>query len=128
MLVAAADPVGDPALVLRAAQILNISEDAPRQAEEEGFLTFGTEVSFRHPLVRSAVYRAFGSDEQAEIHRALADATDPAVDPDRRAWHLAQAPACPTTRSLPTWSVRQSGHESEGTCGGGGLPGAFQQY
>ena len=95
LLVASADPVGDPALVWRAAQILGISEDALRQVESEGFLTFGTEVSFRHPLVRSAVYQAFGSDEQAEVHRALAEATDPDIDPDRRAWHRAQATRLP---------------------------------
>ena len=95
VLVAAADPVGNPAVVLRAAQILGILEDAQLKAEEEGFLTFGAEVSFRHPLVRSAVYRAFGSNERAEIHRALAQATDSAVDPDRRAWHRAQATRLP---------------------------------
>ena len=95
VLVAAADPVGDPALVWRAAQILGISEDAPRQAESEGFSTFGAGVSFRHPLIRSAVYQAFGSDEQTEVHRALAEATDPDIDPDRRAWHRAQATRLP---------------------------------
>ena len=94
-LVASADPLGDPALVLRAAQMLGISEDSAHQPELVGVLSFGTEVSFAHPLFRSAVYRAFGSDEQAEVHRALADATDPDIDPDRRAWHRAQATRLP---------------------------------
>jgi DNA-binding NarL/FixJ family response regulator len=95
LLVASADPVGDPALVWRAAQILGISENALSQVEPEGFLTIGTEVSFRHPLVRSAVYQAFGPDEQADVHRALSEATDPDIDPDRRAWHRAQATRMP---------------------------------
>jgi DNA-binding CsgD family transcriptional regulator len=95
LLVASADPVGDPALVWRAARILGISEDAAREAESEGFLNFGAEVTFRHPLVRSAVYQAFGSDAHSEVHRALANATDPEVDPDRRAWHRAQATRMP---------------------------------
>jgi DNA-binding NarL/FixJ family response regulator len=95
LLVASADPIGDPALLRRAAQILGISEDSLLQVESEGFLTLGAEVSFRHPLVRSAVYQAFGSDERATVHRALAVATDPDIDPDRRAWHQAQATRLP---------------------------------
>jgi DNA-binding CsgD family transcriptional regulator len=91
LLVAAADPIGDPVIVWGAAQMLGISEDALLEVESEGFLTLGTEVSFRHPLVRSAVYQAVGSDERAAVHRALAEATDPDIDPDRRAWHRAQA-------------------------------------
>jgi DNA-binding CsgD family transcriptional regulator len=91
LLVAAADTVGDPALVWRTAQILGIPEHAARQVESEGLLTFATAVVFRHPLVRSAVYREFGPDERTEVHRALAEATDPDIDPDRRAWHRAQA-------------------------------------
>ena len=95
LLVAAADPVGDLALVWRAAQRLGIPESAAQTVESDGLVAFGAGVVFRHPLVRSAVYRASGADERSEVHRALAEATDPAIDPDRRAWHRAQATAMP---------------------------------
>jgi DNA-binding CsgD family transcriptional regulator len=89
LLVAAAEPVGDPVLVWRAAGRLGIGVQAA--AETDGLLAIGASVTFRHPLVRSAVYRAASLEERQAVHRALADATDPEVDPDRRAWHLAQA-------------------------------------
>ena len=89
LLVAAAEPVGDPVLVWRAAGRLGI--EVPAAAETDGLLAIGARVTFRHPLVRSAVYRAASLQERQVVHRALADATDRAVDPDRRAWHLAQA-------------------------------------
>ena len=95
MLVAAADPVGDPALVWRAAQRLGIPESAARRVESDGLLALGAGVVFRHPLVRSAVYRAAAAEERSEVHRALAEATDPDIDPDRRAWHRAQAASMP---------------------------------
>jgi DNA-binding CsgD family transcriptional regulator len=95
LLVAAADPVGDLALVWRAAQRLGIPESAAQAVESDGLVAFGSGVAFRHPLVRSAVYRAVGAEERSEVHRALAEATDPAIDPDRRAWHRAQATAMP---------------------------------
>ncbi len=89
LLVAAAEPVGDPVLVWRAAGRLGIGVGAT--ADTDGLLTIGARVTFRHPLVRSAVYRAASPEDRQAVHRALADATDPEVDPDRRAWHLAQA-------------------------------------
>jgi DNA-binding CsgD family transcriptional regulator len=89
LLVAAAEPLGDPVLVWRAAERLGIGVEAA--ADTDGLLTIGTRVSFRHPLVRSSVYRAASPEERQAAHRALADATDPEVDPDRRAWHLAHA-------------------------------------
>jgi DNA-binding CsgD family transcriptional regulator len=89
LLVAAAEPVGDPVLVWRAADRLRIAVQAA--AETDGLLAIGATVTFRHPLVRSAVYRAASPEKRQTVHRALADATDPEVDPDRRAWHLAQA-------------------------------------
>ena len=95
LLVAAADPVGDLALVWRAAQRLGIPESAAQAVESDGLVAFGAGVVFRHPLVRSAVYRAAGADERSEVHRALAEATDPDIDPDRRAWHRAQAATMP---------------------------------
>ncbi|MDA0164357.1 LuxR C-terminal-related transcriptional regulator [Solirubrobacter ginsenosidimutans] len=95
LLLAAADPVGDPALVWRAAESLGIPDAAAETVEAQGLLAFAPHVVFRHSLVRSAVYGAAGLGERREMHRALADATDPAIDPDRRAWHRAQAAARP---------------------------------
>jgi DNA-binding CsgD family transcriptional regulator len=89
LLVAAAEPAGDPVLVWRAAGRLGIGVQAA--TETDGLLAIGASVTFRHPLVRSSVYRAASPEEKQAVHRALADATDPEVDPDRRAWHLAQA-------------------------------------
>jgi len=94
LLVAAADPVGDPLLLLRACERLGIFVSA-LDADADGLLTVGERVTFRHPLVRSAVYRSADVQERRAVHRALADATDREVDPDRRAWHLAAAAAWP---------------------------------
>ena len=88
---AAADPSGDPVLVWRAAGLLAIGAGAAGPAAEAGLAEFGGRVRFRHPLVRSAAYRSASAATRQELHGALADATDPAVDPDRRAWHRAQA-------------------------------------
>jgi DNA-binding CsgD family transcriptional regulator len=89
LLVAAAEPAGDPVLLWRAAGRLGIGVQAA--ADTDGLLTIGTSVTFRHPLVRSSVYRAASLEDRHVVHRALAEATDPEVDPDRRAWHLAQS-------------------------------------
>jgi len=91
MLVAAAEPAGEPALVWRAAQRLGIGAEAVAPAADAGLLTIGERVIFRHPLVRSAAYRAASPADRRAAHRALAGATDPQADPDRRAWHRAQA-------------------------------------
>jgi DNA-binding CsgD family transcriptional regulator len=90
-LLAAAEPLGDPALLWRAAQRLHIPADAADPAAFEGLLQWGTRVTFRHPLVRSATYRSASPEEKREAHRALAEVTDRALDADRRAWHLAEA-------------------------------------
>jgi DNA-binding CsgD family transcriptional regulator len=95
MLVAAAEPVGDPLLLWRAADRIGIETESAAAAESDGLLTVGTRVTFRHPLVRSAIYRAATPAERRDAHRALADATDPDMDPDRRAWHRAHAAAEP---------------------------------
>src|SRR3954464_7464464 len=89
LLVASAEPIGDPVPVWRAAGALGV-EPAARVAAAD-LVEFGGQVRFRHPLVRSAVYRAASPEECERAHRALADATDPEVDPDRRAWHRAHA-------------------------------------
>ena len=89
--VAAAEPAGDPALVWRAAGRLGIPSYASVPAAEAGLVQFGARVRFRHPLARSAAYRSASPQDRHDVHRALAEATDPQVDPDRRAWHRAQA-------------------------------------
>jgi DNA-binding CsgD family transcriptional regulator len=91
LLVAAAEPAGDPVLVWRAAERLGVGVKAAAPAEVAGLADFGARVAFRHPLVRSAVYRAASPEERLAVHRALAEATDPEIDPDRRAWHRAHA-------------------------------------
>jgi hypothetical protein len=91
MLVAAAEPAGEPALVWRAAERLGVGAGALAPAADAGLLAIGDRVTFRHPLVRSAVYRAASPAERRAVHQALAEATDPRADPDRRAWHRAQA-------------------------------------
>jgi hypothetical protein len=95
LLIAAADPVGDPTLLWRAVAQLGIAVDAAAPAEAAGLVEFGAMVRFRHPLARSAVYQPAAPAERRAAHRALAAATDPEVDPDRRAWHRAQAAPAP---------------------------------
>ncbi|HTI77243.1 MAG TPA: AAA family ATPase [Mycobacterium sp.] len=95
LLLAAAEPVGDAALFLRAAAQLDIPVDALAPAEAAGVIEFGPRMRFHHPLMRSAAYRAAELTDRRAIHRALADATDPQTDPDRRAWHAASAAAGP---------------------------------
>jgi len=86
---------GDPALLWRAAEGLGISANAAAPAEADRLFTVATRVIFRHPLVRSAVYRAAPAADRRRAHHALAEATDPGTDPNRRAWHRAQAAAGP---------------------------------
>ena len=95
LLIATAQVVGDVDLLWRAAGRLGIGADAAAPAEAAGLIELGAQVRFRHPLVRSAVYRAASLRDRRAVHRALAEATDPDVDPDRRAWHRAQAAAGP---------------------------------
>jgi hypothetical protein len=95
LLLAAADPTGDATLQWRAAETLGIADAAADNVELDGLVAFDAGVVFRHPLVRSAVYRAADPEERRASHKALAEATDPAVDPDRRAWHRAQAASRP---------------------------------
>lgn len=90
LLIAAAEPMGDARLLVRAAASLKITPHAA-PAKAAGLIEFGESVRFRHPLVRSAVYHGAEPEERRAVHRALAEATDPVLDPDRRAWHAAQA-------------------------------------
>jgi DNA-binding CsgD family transcriptional regulator len=89
VLVAAAEPLGDPILLHRAAQSLGLDMTAADAAVEARLLIVGRHVEFVHPLVRSAAYRSASAEDRQRVHRALADATDAATDPDRRAWHRA---------------------------------------
>ncbi|BBY44461.1 helix-turn-helix transcriptional regulator [Mycolicibacterium celeriflavum] len=114
LLVAAAEPVGDAALFLRAAANLGVPVDALAPAEAAGVIEFGPRMRFHHPLVRSAAYRAADLADRRAIHRALADATDAERDPDRRAWHAANAVAGPddavaTELEASAWRARSRG-------------------
>ena len=113
LLVAAAEPIGDP-LLLCARPSGSASAVAAVDAAADGLLAIGERVTFRHPLVRSAVYRAAGAQERRAAHLALAEATDREVDPDRRAWHLAAAAAGPTRRSRSSSSARPGRAQARG--------------
>ncbi|MER6800266.1 ATP-binding protein, partial [Amycolatopsis mediterranei] len=95
LLAAAAEPLGDATLLWRAAGELGLGADPAAAAEATGLIEFGPRIRFRHPLVRSAVYRSAAAGDRREVHRVLAEVTDARVDPDRRAWHRAQATVAP---------------------------------
>ncbi len=95
LLLAAAEPVGDPVLLWRAAEQLAIEPGAAGHAADEGLLAIGARVAFRHPLVRSAVYGSAAIEDRRAVHLALAEVTDREAAPDRRAWHLAAAATGP---------------------------------
>jgi DNA-binding CsgD family transcriptional regulator len=95
LLVAAAEPVGDPLLLWGAAERLGIAVSAGDGVETDGLLEIDERVTFRHPLARSAVYRAAAGKDRRAVHLALAEVTDGEHDPDRRAWHLAAAASGP---------------------------------
>jgi DNA-binding CsgD family transcriptional regulator len=98
LLVAAAEPTGDPAVLARAAAELGLPIAAAAPAEAEGLLDLGARVTFRHPLVRGAIYGAASAEARRETHAALAAASDPELDSDRRAWHRALATPVPDER------------------------------
>lgn len=95
LVLAAADPTGDPELLWRAGAALGLGPECLDAVQEAGALVVGTRVGFRHPLVRSAVYRAASPEDRRAAHAALAEATDGDRDPDRRAWHRASATLLP---------------------------------
>jgi AAA ATPase domain len=122
LLIAAAEPVGDPALLWSAAALLGVDADAAAAAEATGLIEFGARVRFRHPLVRSALYRTALMVERQRVHRALAEAKDVALDPDRRAWHRAQAAPGPDENVAA--ELERSAHRAQ-TRGGAAAAGAF---
>jgi DNA-binding CsgD family transcriptional regulator len=91
LLIAAADPTGDSEIIWRAADKLGVGEEAAEGAEDDGLIDLSEGIVFRHPLVRSAAYNSATPKNRREAHLALAEATDGVLDPDRRAWHRAQA-------------------------------------
>jgi len=91
LLIAAAEPLGDPAMLWRAAAMFGIGAEAAEPAAEASLVEFGIRVRFRHPIVRSVIYGSALPQERQEVHAALAEVTDPQRDPDRRAWHRAHA-------------------------------------
>jgi DNA-binding CsgD family transcriptional regulator len=91
LLLAAAEPAGDLALLMRAVELVGLGVEAAAPAEAVGLIELAAEVRFQHPLVRSAIYRAAPLADRQVVHRALAEATDAQADPDRRAWHRAQS-------------------------------------
>jgi DNA-binding CsgD family transcriptional regulator len=95
LVAAAAEPLGDATLLWRAAAVLGLGPNAGDAAQAAGLIQFGARVRFRHPLVRAAAYRSASTEVRQEVHRALAEATDADVDPDRRAWHRAHATQWP---------------------------------
>lgn len=107
LLLAAADPTGDPGLLWRASAKLGLGPDDVDAAQQADALTVGSRVTFRHPLIRSAVYRAARPQERRAVHAALADATYAERDPDRRAWHRASATVGPE-ESVATDLVRSA--------------------
>ena len=95
LLLAAAEPLGHSALLLRASENAGVGASPRAPAQDDALLEVGAAVRFRHPLVRSAAYRAASPEDRRAAHQALADATDPDRDADRRAWHRALAAAEP---------------------------------
>jgi DNA-binding CsgD family transcriptional regulator len=95
LLLGAAEPTGDPILLWKAADVLGLPIEAAAPAEAANLITVGTRVTFRHPLLRSAIYGAASPDRRRHVHRALAEVIDAEHDPDRRAWHRAHAALAP---------------------------------
>jgi hypothetical protein len=122
LLTAAAEPVGDPSLSWRAATLLGIDAQAAAAAEQAGLIEFRARVRFRHPLVRSALYRTAPLVDRKRVHGALTEATDAVFDPDRRAWHRAQA--APQPDETVAAELERSAHRAQ-TRGGAAAAAAF---
>jgi DNA-binding CsgD family transcriptional regulator len=92
LLIAAADNTGDAPAVLRAAAGLQLPPDALDPAQQAGLIRVtGATITFRHPLVRSALYQAATLSQRQRVHVALAEALSGEENTDRRVWHLAMA-------------------------------------
>ena len=124
LLVAAAEPTGEPILLWRAAAVLGIPAEAVAPAQADGLLELGAQVTFRHSLLRSTVYRAAVAEERRNAHGALAAATDAEVDPDRRAWHRAHATLAPDEDVA--WELERSAERAQAR-GGLAAAAAFLQ-
>ena len=98
LLAAAVDAVGDVPLLWRAAEILGIGTDAASEAQAAGLIEMGARVRFRHPLLRAVVYREAAAEDRLAVHNAMAEATDPNLDPEGRAWHRAHGSPGPDER------------------------------
>jgi DNA-binding CsgD family transcriptional regulator len=122
LLVAAAEPLGDPVLLRMAGQRLGLSLEDLAPAEVEGLVRLDGHVTFRHPLVRSAIYRSAAASDRHAVHAALAEVTDPGLDQDRRAWHRAQATFGPD--EVAAAELEQSANRALGR-GGPAAAGAF---
>jgi DNA-binding CsgD family transcriptional regulator len=112
LLIAAAEPAGDPAVVWRAAERLGVGREALEPAKRAGLLEIEYLVRFRHPLVRTEVYRTATPEQRREVHTALAEASDAEADPDRRAWQLSEA-ASGADESVASELERASGRAQE---------------
>jgi DNA-binding CsgD family transcriptional regulator len=122
LLLAAADPTGEPALIWNAAGNLGIDPETGQAAGVERLVSWEPRVRFRHPLIRSAVYYAAPAAARRGAHQALAAVTDPGVDPDRRAWHLAEAASGPDEQVAA--ELERSANRARGR-GGWGSGAAF---
>ena len=91
LLIGAADPTGQPSRLWQACDLLDVPRGAAGPAEEVGLLTIGSVVTFRHPLIRSAVYHGSSASARRLIHSVLATVTDQVKDADRYAWHRASS-------------------------------------
>jgi DNA-binding CsgD family transcriptional regulator len=96
LLLAAAEPSAELVKLWRAATHLGIDAEASAaEAESSGLVTLDAAVSFRHPLVRSAIYHGANDRDRRRAHAALAAVSDGVADEDGRAWHLAAAAIAP---------------------------------
>jgi DNA-binding CsgD family transcriptional regulator len=95
LLIAAAEPTGEPQWLWKAAERLGIEANAATPAEAAGLIQFDGRIRFRHPLVRSAVYRSAPLAQRRRIHQALAKAITGSAAEDHRAWHHAHSASAP---------------------------------
>lgn len=95
LLIAAAEPTGNPAWLWAAATELHIDTDASVPAERSGLITIGSRLRFRHPLVRSAVYRNALLAERRQVHAALAGVITGPSAGEHGAWHRAHSTGAP---------------------------------